>query len=134
MFCLVDTLLSVIYLVHPCLGFSFESIGVIFVFISLALFENHSKIQKHLEKKRQGCERWICMTSWIRDPESGRLRRSESEPDLVPEIEPQLNLGEMAQERTLSDIFYPPRTAFPSCFVVPVLPPNVTFELKPHYT
>ena len=74
------------------------------------------------------------MTSWIRDPESGRLRKSEFEPDLVPEIEPQLDLGEMAQERTLSDIFYPPRTALPSCFVVPNLPPNVTFELKPHYT
>ena len=40
----------------------------------------------------------------------------------------------MAQESTLSDIFYPPRTALLSCFVMPVLIPNVTFELKPHYT
>ena len=40
----------------------------------------------------------------------------------------------MAQERSLSDIFYPPRTALPSCFTIPDLGPNVTFELKPHYT
>jgi len=34
----------------------------------------------------------------------------------------------------LSDIFYPLRTALPSCFVMPNLAPNVTFELKPHHT
>jgi len=40
----------------------------------------------------------------------------------------------MAQERTLSDIFYPPRTALPSCFVMPNLALYVTFELKSYYT
>jgi len=40
----------------------------------------------------------------------------------------------MAQERTLSDIFYPHRTALPSYFVMSDLAPNVTFEFKPHYT
>ena len=40
----------------------------------------------------------------------------------------------MAQERSLSDIFYPPRTALPSCFTIPNLGPNATFKLRPHYT
>jgi len=40
----------------------------------------------------------------------------------------------MTQERTLSDIFYPPRTTLPSYFVMPNLAPNVTFKLKAHYS
>ena len=40
----------------------------------------------------------------------------------------------MAQERSLSDIFYPPRISLPSCFTIPDLERNVTFELRPHYT
>ena len=40
----------------------------------------------------------------------------------------------MAQERPLSESFYPPRTALPSCFTIPDLGPNVTFELGSHYT
>ena len=40
----------------------------------------------------------------------------------------------MAQERSLSDIFYPPRTALSSCFSILDLGPNVTFELRPQYT
>ena len=68
------------------------------------------------------------MTTWIRDPENQRLVRSEPNYDLELEPEPKLELGNMAQERTLSDIFYHPRTALPSCFVIPNLAPNVTFE------
>ena len=34
----------------------------------------------------------------------------------------------------MSDIFYAPRTALPSCFVMPNLALDVTFELKSHYT
>ena len=73
------------------------------------------------------------MTSWVRDRENQRLVRSEHDLDLESEHEPKLKLGNMAQESTLSDIFYPPRTALPSCFVMSNLAPNVTFELKPHY-
>jgi len=40
----------------------------------------------------------------------------------------------MAQERSLSEIFYPSRTILPSCFTIPDLGPNVAFELRPHYT
>ena len=72
------------------------------------------------------------MTGWVRNPENHRLFRSELDPDLEPEPEPKLE--DMAQERPLSDIFYPPRTALPSCFIIPDLGPNVTFELRPHYT
>jgi len=74
------------------------------------------------------------MTSWVRDHEDQRLVSSEPHPDLEPESEPKLELGNMAQERTLTDIFHPSRTALPLCFVMPNLAPNVTFELKPHYT
>ena len=74
------------------------------------------------------------MTSWVRDLENQRLIRSEPDHDLEPEHEPKLELGNMAQEMTLSNIFYPRRTALPSCFVMSNLTPNVTFELKPHYT
>jgi len=72
------------------------------------------------------------MTSWVRDPENKRLVRSESDPDLKPEPEPKLELENMVQERTLSDIYYPSRAALPSCFVMSNLAPNVTFELKSH--
>jgi len=34
----------------------------------------------------------------------------------------------------LNDILYPPWTTLPSYFVMPNLAPNVTFELKPHFT
>ena len=74
------------------------------------------------------------MTSWVRDPKNQRLVRSEADPELEPEPEPKLELGNMAQERTFSEIFYHPRTALPSYFVMPNLAPNVTFEVKPHYT
>jgi len=74
------------------------------------------------------------MTSWVRDPENQRLARSESDPDLEPEPKTNLELGNMAQERTLSNIFYPPRSALPSCFAMPNLAPSMTFELKPYYT
>jgi len=74
------------------------------------------------------------MTSWVRDPEDQRLVRSEPNANLENEPEPKLELGNVAQERTLSDVFYPPRTALPSCFVMLDLAQNVTFELKPHYT
>ena len=74
------------------------------------------------------------ITSWVTDPENQRLVRSEPNPNLETEPEPKLELENMAQERTLSDIFYPPRTTFPSCFVMPNIAPNVTFKLKPHYS
>ena len=74
------------------------------------------------------------MTSWVRDLENQRLVRSEPNPDLELKREPKLELGNMAQERTLSDIFHPPRTTLPSYFIMPNLAQNVTFKLKPHYT
>ena len=74
------------------------------------------------------------MTGWVRHPENHRLVRSEPNLDLEPEPETKLELEEMTQERPLSQIFYPPRTALPSCFTIPDLGPNVTFELRPHYT
>jgi len=40
----------------------------------------------------------------------------------------------MAQERPLSEIFYPLRIVLPSCFTIFDLEPNVTFELRPYYT
>ena len=60
----------------------------------------------------------------------------ESGRDLEPEPEPELKreLEEIAQERSLSDIFYTPKTILSSCFTIPDLRPNVTFELKPYYT
>jgi len=74
------------------------------------------------------------MTSWVRDPENQRLVRSELDPDWEPQPKPKLESENMAQKRTSSDIFYPPRIALLSCFVMPNLAPNVTFKLKPHYT
>ena len=74
------------------------------------------------------------MISWVKDSENQRLIRSEPNSDLEPELESKLELGNMAKEMTLSDIFYPYRTALPSCFILPNLASNVTFELKPHYT
>ena len=47
------------------------------------------------------------MTGWVRNPESHRLMRIEPDPDLEPEPELKLELEEMAQERPLSEIFYP---------------------------
>ena len=44
-----------------------------------------------------------------------------------------LELETMAQGRTLSEIFDPPRAVLPSCFIIPELGPNVTFELRLHY-
>ena len=73
------------------------------------------------------------MTSWIRDLENNRLVRSEPGCELEPEPEPNPEL-EVSQKRSLSNIFYLPRTALQSCFVIPNLAPNVTFELKLHYT
>ena len=69
------------------------------------------------------------MTGWVRNPENNRLFRSEPDPEieLMSKREPKLELEEMAQERSLSDIFYPPMTALPSCFTIPDLGPNVTF-------
>jgi len=49
------------------------------------------------------------MTSWVRDPKDQRLVRSELDLDLEHKPEPELELGSMTQERTFSDIFYPPR-------------------------
>ena len=72
------------------------------------------------------------MISWVKDPKNQRLVRSEPDLDLEPEPEPKLELENMARERTLSDIFYLPRTDLPLCFVMPNFAPNVTFELKPH--
>ena len=74
------------------------------------------------------------MTSWVRDPKNNRLVRSEPNRDLEPEPEPKLELEEMTQERSLSEIFYPPRTALPTCITIPDLGPNVTFKLRPYYT
>jgi len=78
------------------------------------------------------------MAGWVRDAESKRLVRSEpeSEPDLEskPKPKPKLELKEMAQEKSLSDIFYPLRTTSPSYFNLPDLGPNVTFELRLHDT
>jgi len=74
------------------------------------------------------------MTSWVKYPKNQRLVRSEPHPDLEPESEPKFELENMAQERTLSNIFCPPWTALPSCFVMYNLAPHVTFELKPHHT
>ena len=73
------------------------------------------------------------MTGWFRNSENHRLVRCEPDPDLEPELEPKLELEEVAQEETLSDIFYPPMTAFPSYFTIPKLGSNVSFELRPHY-
>ena len=74
------------------------------------------------------------MTGWVRNPENHRLVRIKPNPDLEPELEPKLELEKMAQERSLSEIFYPPRIALPCCFTIPDLGPNVTFELRPHHT
>jgi len=38
----------------------------------------------------------------------------------------------MTEERSLSDIFYPPRTTMPSCFNLADLGPTVTFDLIPY--
>jgi len=56
--------------------------------------------------------------------------------DLEPELEPKLELEvqEMAQERSLSNIFYPPMIALSSCFTIPDVGQNVIFELRPYYT
>jgi len=40
------------------------------------------------------------MSSWVRGPENQRLVRSEPDPNLEPEHESKLELGNMAQERT----------------------------------
>jgi len=40
----------------------------------------------------------------------------------------------MVQGRPFNDIFYPRKTTLSSCFILLDLGPNVTFELKPHYT
>jgi len=76
------------------------------------------------------------MTGWVRNLENNQFFRSEPNPEieLTPKSEPKLKIKEMTQERSLSDIFYPPRTALPSCFTIPDIGPNVTFELRPHYT
>jgi len=74
------------------------------------------------------------MTGWVRNPENNRLVRSEPDHDLKLEPEPKLELEEMGQKRSLSDIFYRPIIALPSCFTISELGPNVTFELRPHYT
>ena len=71
------------------------------------------------------------MSVWVRDPKRRRLIRIEPEPKPELQFKPKLK---MAQERPLNDIFYPPRTTLPSCFNLPDLEPNVTFELRPHYT
>ena len=52
------------------------------------------------------------MTGWVRNPENHRLVRLEPDP------ESKLELEEMAQERPLSEIFYPPRTDLPSCITI----------------
>ena len=76
------------------------------------------------------------MTGWVRNPENNRLFKSEPDPEieLTPELEPKPRIEEMPQERSLCDIFYPPRIALPSCFTMLDLGLNVTFELRPHYT
>ena len=40
----------------------------------------------------------------------------------------------MGQERSLSDICYPPRTTCHHVLILPEPGPNVTFELRPHHT
>ena len=71
------------------------------------------------------------MIIWVRDPKSSRFVRSEPDSNLKPKCEPKpkLELQEMTQEKSLSDIFYPPKTALPSCFTLSDLGLNVTFEL-----
>jgi len=73
------------------------------------------------------------MLSWLRDLKRRRLIRIETDPKMEPKPmpKPELNRKEIAQERTLKDIFYPPKTALASCFNFPNLGPNVTFELRP---
>ena len=62
------------------------------------------------------------MASQVRDPESKRLVRGETDSDLEPEVEskPKLELQEIAQEIaqeiSLSDIFYASRTTLLSYF------------------
>jgi len=67
------------------------------------------------------------MAGWVRNPENNRLFSSEPdvEIELTPEFEPKPRIEEMAQERSLSDIFYPPRAALPCCFTVPDHGPNI---------
>jgi len=76
------------------------------------------------------------MTNWIREPKRERLVRSELDTLLESELEPKLEFEfqETAQERPLSDIFYPPRTTLPSCFNLHDLGSNVSFKLRSHYT
>ena len=64
------------------------------------------------------------MTGWVGNPKNHQLVRSEPEPNLEPKPEPKLELEEKAQERTLSEIFYSPRTTLPSCFTIPDLDPT----------
>jgi len=65
------------------------------------------------------------MSVWIRDAKRRRLIRIE--PELKPELQFKSKL-KMAQEKPLNDIFYPPRMTLPSCFNLPDLRPNVTFD------
>ena len=76
------------------------------------------------------------MTGWIRNPENNRPFRSEPNPEiqLTPEFEPKPRIEKMAQERSLNNIFYPPRTTLPSCFNLHDLGSNVSFKLRSHYT
>ena len=77
-----------------------------------------------------------CITGWVRDSKNKRLVRGEPNSNQEPKPKPNIErkLQEMTQERFWSDIFYPPRTALPSCFIIPNHAPNVTFKLKPHYS
>jgi len=76
------------------------------------------------------------MSGWVRGPKNNKLVRSKPHPKLKPDPKPQLELKvqEMAQGKSLSDIFYPPEVSLPSCFTIPNLGLNVTFKLRPHYS
>jgi len=72
------------------------------------------------------------MNSWIRDPKRRNLLELSRNLNKKSKFEPKLK--GMKQERSLNDIFYPRGTTSPVYFNLLGLVPNLTFELRPHYT
>ena len=95
-----------------------------------SFFLNEKEFQKIRKRKDHkyfsGCGH--CMISWVWGRKRRRLFRIWLELNLKPKLKPELK--EMAQESTLSDIFYPPRTPLSSCFNFLNLGPSVTFESR----
>jgi len=71
------------------------------------------------------------MNGWVRDPTRRKLIKFEPNLESKSQSKPELK---MKQEVLLNDIFYPHGTTLPSCFNLPDIGPNVTFELRTHYT